>query len=119
MRILLLTLMVLAGRAWSVDAYFSGNDLMSYCEADTIASKNICTAYVAAISDDISINRVIFPRASSDGYFAFNDVCLPDGAGSIQLEKVWTKWANEQPEELHLAAAGLVTEAFAKAFPCQ
>ena len=119
MRILLLALVVWAGQAWGADTYFSGNQLMSYCEADTTAKQNICNAYVAGVSDGISVNKVIFPVTSSDEHFDFNDVCRPEGVDTVQLAKVWTKWANEQPEKLHMAASVVVTQALAKAFPCR
>jgi hypothetical protein len=43
--------------------------------------------------------------------------CMPKGVNSTQLVKVVVKHLNEHPEELHLTASSLVSEAFSVAFP--
>ena len=45
--------------------------------------------------------------------------CAPKGATQGQLRKVFTKYANENPQRLQLAAVSLVMNAFYTAFPCK
>ena len=46
-------------------------------------------------------------------------ICLTVGITGEQLRKVFVKYANENPEYLHLGASGMVLNAFARAFPCE
>jgi hypothetical protein len=45
--------------------------------------------------------------------------CMPIGATVGQLQKVYIKYANENPQALHYDAAGMVRKAFTEAFPCK
>ena len=46
------------------------------------------------------------------------DNCMPNGVTAGQLLRVWIKWANEHPEDLHFEASSLVLNAYIEAFPC-
>ena len=40
-------------------------------------------------------------------------------AGHVQLRKVYIRNTNDNPQDLHLSAASLATNAFYFAFPCE
>jgi hypothetical protein len=44
--------------------------------------------------------------------------CQPKGATRGQVGDVVSKFLSDHPEQRHLSAAGLVTSAIARAFPC-
>jgi hypothetical protein len=50
---------------------------------------------------------------------AKNSYCVPVNVGQVQLRKVYIKYANDNPQDLHLTAASLATNAFYFAFPCE
>ena len=94
-------------------------DLAAYCAAgdrafeqshiDTWSSyrEGYCTGYLTGILG---------------GYYAFPPVkprlCLPDGFTIGQMEKIFMKYINEHPEQLHLLARDVVIRSLISAFPC-
>ena len=70
-----------------------------------------CRAYTQAVHDDYATWRDadIIP---GDYY------CLPNGVIVSQLERIVVKYLEARPEELHMAASGLVVLAYMEAFPC-
>ena len=48
-----------------------------------------------------------------------NGTGWPINVGQVQLRKVYLKYANDNPQDLHLTAASLATDVFYFAFPCE
>jgi hypothetical protein len=90
--------------------YQTGNSLLAICESEHPSDDSLCLGYMEAVSDTyMTLLR----------WKEFEpDTCIPNGVTARQLIKIWTKWANEHPEQLHFEAAGVVLYAFLKAFPC-
>ena len=97
--------------AQSQASYYNGGELLQYCESDLNAEYQACAAYIAGIHDY---------EETLIGWSHLNEphFCQPKGVTLTQLVKVVTKSLNEHPEELHLAAGGLVANALNEAFPC-
>ena len=117
--ILFVVLMAVAGQG-AADGFLNGSELLQQCESRDYMEKALCLGYLTAVSDSISDHKLIFPNASSPGYYTHNDTCPPENSSFTvgQIEKVWVKWANENPERLHRSAYGLVVVAFVAAWPC-
>ena len=45
--------------------------------------------------------------------------CIPEGVTFSQLQKIYIKYANDNPQDLHLAAGSVVLIAISEAFPCE
>ena len=90
--------------------YFGGSELLQKCESDSATKYNLCAGYVIAVSDvrEEMAWLEVAPKT----------ICVPDSALSGQLVKVVTKYLNENPEQLHNGAGGLVQAALFSAFPC-
>ena len=110
--------MALAGNATAIYSFETGNTLLRNCESNGGMDYGDCVGYLKAVSDGIRYNKGSFPNASHPERYIHNDICTPDGITAGQLVKVWVKWANDNPQHLHLATQGLVMAAFAEAWPC-
>lgn len=93
---------------WAV--FFSGNQLLNFCENDNPVEWGQCMGYIASASD------------THETWVDWGDlppqICVPPHATLGQLQKVVLKQFKEHPETLHLAAGGLVLKALMEAFPC-
>ena len=87
--------------------YQTGNSLLAKCENE---NWGLCLGYLQAVSDAY--------RTAAAWYKFEPDLCVPVGVLSGQLQKVWIKYANEHPEDLHLTASSLVMKAYMEASPC-
>ena len=79
----------------------SGNDLFNYCSGKSI---DICTAYIAGVSDAVTV---------------FNAACVPAQVDSTQVKDIATRYLTAHPERRHLQAARVVVLAVQMAFPCE
>ena len=98
--------------------YVSGNMMLEVCEmylgdatAVNIARGNECVGYLAGIT---GAHRVFV-----DWKLMERGWCLPKDVEIKQLARVVTKYLQENPQELHLDAGGLVVTAIGIAFPCE
>jgi len=100
--------------ARTADVYYDGNKLLGSCESYIskigIAAKgNVCFGYVIGIAD-------------ADTTLIYEDIrsnrCIPFKVGGNQLVRVVTKYLQEHPDRLHMAAPVLVSDALSEAFPC-
>lgn len=80
-------------------SFYNGNDLLANSEA-------VFQGYVVGIVDSLQ-------KAGS------SSVCMPARVTVGQVTAVAKKYLNDHPEDLHYSAAGLVTYALQKAFPCK
>jgi len=92
--------------------FLFGNELLERCEAylsNTDAAKgNTCWGFVTGVAD------------AHDNFTVWGMSplwCQPDNMSTGQLIRIVTKHLQEHPEDLHLAAASLVSNALLLAFP--
>ena len=109
----LLALVAMLGIFGSADAtYFvNAGEVLSACESESVDRQNKCVSYLAGIVDATTtwVDWEMMPKK----------FCQPDEVTLEQLRKIYVKYANEHPEELHLTAAGIAVNAFVEAFPCE
>jgi hypothetical protein len=102
-------LMGATAQGWCGSPFVSGNELSQWCEGEFV---DACRGYMTGVWDTLLFAKEVSPTA-------FTTVCLPEGTIlASQLQKLWIKWSNEHPEQLHHAAAGLVLTAFVDAWSC-
>tara|TARA_R110001632_G_scaffold105926_1_gene215534 strand:+ start:9955 stop:10305 length:351 start_codon:yes stop_codon:yes gene_type:complete len=108
----LIAAMLLIGASQGAVAlnFYSGNTLLAACEIENNFEQAMCQGYLMAVND------THYAATMWGGLEQFS--CLQEGVMSNQLQKIWIKWANENPEKLHFEASGLVLNAYRKAFPC-
>ena len=99
--------------------FYSANQLQTHCreyskfrdrrDHDSYDAAS-CRAYIVSVSD------------SHNTYVDWGDMspmfCKPAKVTQGQLAAVVIKYLEANPEELHYAAAGIVLNALAQAFPC-
>ena len=90
-----------------VAGYKSGNDLLGWCENESIA----CLTYIAGVSDTHSVISGVSPAAKG--------FCSPEHVELGQLRRIVMKWLQGHPKNVHEQAAGLVLGALTDAFPCR
>ena len=109
----LLALVAMLGIFGSADAtYFvPAGEALAACESESVATQNKCVRSLAGIVDATTtwVDWEMMPKK----------FCQPDEVTLEQLRKIYVKYANEHPEELHLTAAGIAVNAFVEAFPCE
>ena len=92
--------------------YYTGSNLVSYCESELIHDQNSCRRYLSGISDaQDSFYRLEF--------LADRAFCIPDRITNEQLREVFIKYADEHPQDLELVASGMAINAFRMAYPCE
>jgi hypothetical protein len=92
--------------------YYTGSNLVSYCESELIQDQNSCRRYLSGISDaQDSFYRLEF--------LADRAFCIPDRITNEQLREVFIKYADEHPQDLELVASGMAINAFRMAYPCE
>ena len=99
----------LPASAQEVVRFYSGNDLWSECTNNGDSQFGICLGYVMGITDVMSTGSAIL------GWRA----CLPLQVAATLAQDVVKQYLEQHPERRHYAAAGLVAEALAGAFPCK
>jgi len=90
-------------------SWLNGNQLRQWCnEADI----GLCMGYVVGVADAM--------EAFHSYGKAFLDwrACIPNDVTRGQLMAVAKKFLNDHPEDLHLAAVGIVAQSMVEAFPC-
>ena len=71
-----------------------------------------CVAYISGVIDAVTVLGKMVPRARM--------FCTPpQGIANDQARRVFIKWANEHPQQLHKRARASVLIAMATAFPCR
>ena len=104
----LIGLLVVAGpaRAQELYSFMSGDRLYNLCKADNPD----CLGYVAALLDNLS-------SLSEKGDLL--DYCPPKPMSLRQGMLAFQKYAEQNPEKVHLPAVGLVEIAFKTSFRCE
>jgi len=113
--LLAIVLLFSFGQAMAAGSYVTGSVLLEQCDAHinetNIADGNVCVGYIAGIAD-VHITFVDWGDMEKN-------MCIPFAVGSTQLVRIVTKYLQEHPENLHLAASSLVLTALGTAFPCE
>ena len=108
--LILVGLLAMSGQ--SNAAYFTASDLLQECESTNVIRQITCEGYLMGIVD-------VTETYQGWEILKQKPFCMPAGVNSLQLEKVFIKHANENPQSLHLGAGSLVAKAFRVAFPCE
>ena len=103
-------LLIGASHGAMADSFQSGNSLLTKCESEAPFDVGICIGYLMSVGDTYTT------AAAWEGFEPY--ICMPDTVTAGQLQKIWIKYANEYPEELHFSASSLVLLAYRQAFPC-
>jgi hypothetical protein len=119
MKTLLLTILLLSfGQAQAgIENYATdtGSQLLEQCEAHidkTIMVKSaLCVGFIRGV---YNTHETFTNWKQMDKRW-----CMSDGITYTQAIRVVIKFLQEHPEELHLSASGLVSNAFSDAFPCE
>jgi hypothetical protein len=126
--------------------FYTGDELLESCEGEKRSAEfGFCIAYIGGVHDmtAFTAQQYLFAKTFSDqiaelvedseeydqelpdresDFFRSKNftpaACIPSTAKLGQLMRVVTKYLEEHPEQLHLAAAGLVYNALIEAFPC-
>ena len=129
----------------SLGSFYTGNELLEYCEGgEGSGGFNMCIAFIAGVHDmanwatqqrvvGLAIGEAVLKQMRElnpemDGSEKFAETfgaseiapapCTPKGASLGQLARVVKKFLQDHPESLHLDAGGLVYNALNEAFPC-
>lgn len=71
-----------------------------------------CASYVDGVLDTLEAAKEWHWTPSNDS------TCIPEGVTSVQVEKIFLKYTDDHPEELHKAAPAVLWNALHRAFPC-
>lgn len=100
-----------------VSAFLSGNAIMERCKntapgelAVNLVKHDTCVAYLLGVVD--SEHQLMSWRKEQSRF------CMPSGTTSEQLRQVFLNDMTTHPQDWHRVAAGLVLNAFTKAWPC-
>lgn len=98
-----------AGKA-EAGSYYTGSQVLEWCETGGTAGESICNGYLAGVHDITGTYDTLGDMNK--------EFCIPNNVGTVQLRKVAIKGLNERPEDLHMSASSLVLRVFYKAWPC-
>lgn len=91
-----------------VNRLYTGGQMLSQCESES-EYRVICLGYLSGIFD-------LHNEYAASGFP--QKFCPPKRTNAVQLRRIFIKYANENPQKDHLAAASIVINAFKEAFPC-
>lgn len=112
-------LLLVLGDANAVDGMSTG-EMMAGCK-DTVASYDTkklvgdqfevgkCMGFISASRDMVSVWRASSPSVG---------ICIPQPAQTIQIIRVFVKWAENHPEQHHERALLSFITSMREAFPC-
>jgi hypothetical protein len=96
-------------------AYCSGVDKMdtksNMAPSQDVSSLSYCFGYITGVIDTTATFKAV-SQTRTQGY------CIPENATATQLAKVFVKYANAHPEELHYGGLITIALAFNQSFPC-
>jgi hypothetical protein len=92
--------------------YFTGRDILDLCESESFGNREGCVMYLSGLID------------LQDSLYKWKDLtkkyyCIPVGEDISQIQKVFIKHANKNPDKLDWTATSVAIHAFAEAFPCK
>jgi hypothetical protein len=105
----------------------TGSDIISKCKqaiasADSLTPASIshfdagfCSGFMAGVNEDQVMWQASDKMDHRDHLLSY---CFPDASTNGQLLRVFVKYLDDHPEELHESAAFLYLKAMHRAFPC-
>jgi hypothetical protein len=87
--------------------FMTGNMVITECENTDMGWQMVCLGYVEGVVGVMAMNAV-------NGFQA----CVPPSATAQQVRDVAVAYIYANPAKRHYAAAGLVADSLASAFPC-
>jgi hypothetical protein len=105
------------------NSFFSGNDIHSWCQSD----KSMAQTYTAGLWDGTVRSAVVLNiylrglhQVAADFVLErLGGFCGPKGMTVAQVTDVFCAYIRNAPEERHLHAALIFSEAMNKAWPCK
>ena len=92
--------------------YFTGRHILDLCESESFGNRESCIMYLSGLID------------LQDSLYKWKDLtkkyyCIPVGEDISQIQKVFIKHANKNPDKLDWTATSVAIHAFAEAYPCE
>ena len=108
-----------APRPASTDSAFtSGNELLQWCgetqDGRQANEKLRCIGFIAGTEETLEFWKVM----NEDSIPKPLRFCFPDGVTNGQIIKVFVKYLNDHPADLHHSAVTLFMQSQNEAFPC-
>ena len=107
--IVLMTLWTYPRAAMSISG-MTGNELLEYCENESVYSQSLCNGFIDGAGDGFLSYALYIGRQLP--------FCYPEGATVRQMRRVIVKYLEEHPQDLHYGAADSAFIALEDAFPC-
>lgn len=114
----LVAILIMAAKA-QAGIFFTASDILADCESDSVTDNNNCFYYIAAVVDTEDRVNAAWKAGFGEKLVERLVFCLPKKVKGMQLQKVFIKYANENPQDLHKSASDIVMKAFMKAFSCK
>ncbi len=117
-------LLIAAGNARATDTMNAG-ELVEWCESTKGSHKQFfCDGYMWGflelfISYQDNDNHYYLKEGTTDQFRKTHKTCIPPSVSNVQMGKVFLKYANERPEQLHKPPYVLVNNSAVKAWPCE
>ena len=93
----------------SVQASRSGNEWLSQCESSDVVIHIECLVYLEGLRD-------MYRHILNEG--VPYQICYPPNMTNGQVEKIMTKYLNDNPELLHFTFTSLFLNKMMMTFPC-
>jgi hypothetical protein len=115
-------LLVLCQCAYADNYYRSADQLANYCRLAVRLSDNPESPSPQAVQDVKDASLCIgYVTGALDTFELLHEttkLCVPMEVKSVQAVRVFVKYADAHPEQLHLAGPTVLWEAMHEAFPC-
>jgi len=102
---------LLLGASPAKAGFFTGEQLLTKCASESVTHQLACVFYLAGAVD------------ASQTHHRWGDIsqqfCMGEGINIVNLRQVFTQYAVDHLDELHLPATGTALNSFIAAFPCQ
>jgi hypothetical protein len=94
----------------------TGNTILEKCKGSTPYDEALCAIYVAGVADTIRFFAAL-PNSDSSPEGP-KTLCVPKTVTQGQVGKVFAKYLNDHPQDLHFPATVLAFKSLVEAFPC-
>ena len=114
-KILLLVFIPFVVFATPVKANMSTGVLLEICQEDAGPQVGYCLGFI----NGAYTQAVFLTTAMQLQGLEIEQFCVPEESNLGQFQKIFVKWASQNPEKHHLPAAVNVVTAVRNAFPCK
>lgn len=112
MGVLLISLVLSMAAQDAGDGLSKGTQLLRMCESKESLDSISCSVYIMGVFDMFA---AIQPKLEG----RIQPICIPDNISVDQVRKIFVKYANDNPDMLHLSSALMVMASLDKAFNCR